>query len=188
MGVNTFVTSDDSHDTSRNSKKRLVVILLLVVIIVGVVAALWGTPAGRELLAKLGIPVIQNDTKQNKDAESQPTNMLNYEASQMIISGDTDGAMNLYKKEIDRTTNNEDKAVLLLEISNLLWNNGETSDSIKQQVLDYAKQADQLYPTSQSAAFLRQIYLKTGNSTEADKYLRLRDERSTGDTDSGRGR
>lgn len=180
MGVNTFVTSD-TNGTGRKSKKRLIIGITVLVCIVGAVAVLGGTPAGRTLLAKLGIPISQNDSKHDKDTESQPSNMLNYKASQLLLSGDREAAVELYQKEIDRTSNKKDKAELLLEISNLLWNNGESPEPTRQQALDFAKQAEQLHPTAQSAALLRIIYLKIGNSTDAQKYLDLRNKRDPGD-------
>ncbi len=186
MGGNIFVESDRVTKTGRKNKKRLFIVVGVVLIAIVLALALWNTEQGRDLLAKLGIPVSQNGTS-NKDAESQPSNMLNYKASQLVVAGDTKAAIELYQAEIGRTSNKEDKAEKLLELSNLLWNNGEASDGDKQQALEYAKQADQLDPTPQSAALLNLIYLRMGNDTEAQRYLKLRDERGDDAPDANGG-
>ncbi|MEO5690632.1 MAG: hypothetical protein ABIQ64_00415 [Candidatus Saccharimonadales bacterium] len=177
MGGNIFVESDRVAKTGRKNKKRLLVMAGIFLTVVVLALVLWNTEQGRDLLAKLGIPVSQNDKKKDKDAESQPTNMLNYKASQLAISGDTKAAIELYQSEIDGISNTENKAEKLLEISNLLWNNGEASDANKQLAIDYAKQAEQVHPTAQGAATLYQIYQRIGNTTEAQRYQKLLEER-----------
>ncbi len=177
MGSNIFVESDRVATTGRKNKGRLLVMtgILLAVVVLAIV--LWNTEQGRDFLAKLGIPGIQKNTNPDLDAESKPTNMLNYNAGQAIASGDTKAAIEMYQTEIDKTSNKAAKAQRLLEISDLLWYDPKASDSNKQLALDYAKQADQLHPTAQSAALLYLFYHTMGNTAEAQKYMKLRDER-----------
>jgi hypothetical protein len=187
MGKEIFVESERIAKDTRKNKRLFLIVVGICVAIAVLAIALWNTEQGRDLLAKLGIPVSQKGVALDENAESQPTNMLNYSASQAVASGDTKAAIAMYQTEINKTSNKEDKAELLLEISNLLWNNGEVSESDKKLVFDYAKQADELHPTPQSAAFLYMIYLKTGNTTEAERFQKLRDERGGDNADNGGG-
>lgn len=189
MGSEIFVESERVSKSTQKNKKILLVVAGICLAVVVLAIVLWNTEQGRDFLARLGFPVSRKDTAQDINAESKPTNLLNYNATQAAASGDTNAAIAMYQTEIDKTSNKDDKAQMLLEISNLLWNNGEASDANKKRALDYAKQADQLHPTAQSAATLYMIYQTMGDMTEAQRYQKLIDERggdSAPDTNGGR--
>lgn len=177
MSHKLFVESDRVSKETAKRRKILFIVVGTLVLIVLIGAVSLTTEPGRNWLSRIG--VLRSEQKNSdENQESQPTNQFNADASNKRASGDTQGAVEMYKAEIEKTDDNDAKAERLLELAVLVRDNGDVPEAALQEALVYALEADKLNPTPSSAATISLIYRDIGDEEQAQKYITLRDERN----------
>ena len=106
------------------------------------------------------------------------------QAGQMIADGQVDEVTYYYLNRIDSAKDPVKKAELYLTLSVQLSLN-RPIDQIFDTAMDYAQQADKLKPSDQTAAQISYLYQLKGDKANADKWLKVVQERSNRKSEEG---